>query len=173
MMKAYIFVLLLFFTSEIVVAQKKEINNSKSKISVKSKTKKDVVTEGQIHVISCPGVIPLDYKPNHLDSGNETVYSSVDTMPDYKWGGTSGLLKFIQENLNYPKTRLSQEGLVITQFIVDENGKVLEPVILRGLCSQADQEALRIVRLLEFNPGIQDGKKVKVRYTLPVKFKYK
>lgn len=93
----------------------------------------------------------------------------VETMPVYKDGGEQGMLNFIQKNLQYPENE-SLNGLVVTSFVIDTTGSVTEPEILRSLSVGADKEALRVIKLLKFYPGMQAGKKVPVRYTLPIRF---
>ncbi|WP_162428514.1 energy transducer TonB [Pontibacter pudoricolor] len=91
------------------------------------------------------------------------------THPVYKHGGDYTMLDFIKKNLRYPPDE-NVNGLVVTSFIIDTSGTVTEPKIIKGLSEKTDKEALRVVKLLEFYPSIQDGKKVPVRFTLPVRF---
>ena len=59
------------------------------------------------------------------------------------------------------------------QFIVDENGNVSNPVVLRGIGGGCDEEAMRVIKTAKFKPGKQRGKAVKVRYVIPIVFKLK
>lgn len=93
----------------------------------------------------------------------------IETIPVYKYGGEEGMLAFIGKNLKYPSSEILN-GLVVASFVVDTTGKVTEPEILKGLTAGADKEVLRVVELLEFQPGMQAGKKVPMRYTLPIRF---
>ncbi|MFD2732876.1 energy transducer TonB [Pedobacter alpinus] len=111
------------------------------------------------------------------DTCDTTVKSKIDQnlyfggineiMPQYKKGGEA-MVKFIKNSINYPKD--AKAGRVYVQFIIDELGNVTEPKIVRGLSEIADKEALRIVKLLEFTPGLQNGKLKNYSYTLPVFF---
>jgi TonB family protein len=92
-----------------------------------------------------------------------------ETHPVYKHGGDQGMSDFIRKNLRQPSNE-NIYGLVAISFIIDTTGSVTEPKILKGLSEKADEEALRVVKLLEFYPSILDGKKVPVRYTLPIRF---
>ena len=84
-----------------------------------------------------------------------------------------GGLAALQARLKYPEVaRLAGlEGTVFVQFVVDQSGNVTDPVCVRdpggGMCD----EALRVARLSKFEPGRQRGKPVKVRFSLPVKFR--
>jgi protein TonB len=59
---------------------------------------------------------------------------------------------------------------VIVQFIIDENGDVTSPTVVRGRHPLLDQEALRVIRLAKFEPGRQRGEPVKVQMALPITF---
>ena len=64
------------------------------------------------------------------------------------------------------------QGKVICRFIIDIDGSVTKPEVVRGLDRYLDAEALRVIKLLpKFTPGKQNGKVVRVWYTVPVTFK--
>lgn len=66
------------------------------------------------------------------------------------------------------------QGRVIVQFIVDEDGCIIEPNIVRSVESFLDEEALRIIKMLpKWKSGTLHRKPVKVKYTVPVAFKLK
>ena len=60
---------------------------------------------------------------------------------------------------------------MLVQFVVDTEGRVTEPAITEGLGHGIDEGVLRCVRDLQFTPGRQDGKPVRVRMSLPVTFR--
>ncbi|MEP0546832.1 MAG: energy transducer TonB [Rhodothermales bacterium] len=84
-------------------------------------------------------------------------------------GGLEGL----QQEIHYPEAAKADgiEGTVFVQFVVDETGNVIDEKILRSLGPEIDAEALRVVRQARFEPGTQRGEPVKVRFSLPIKFK--
>lgn len=103
---------------------------------------------------------------------DEAVYDVVEAMPEFP-GGMPELLKFIDENLKYPKatTENGKKERVIVRVIIDKDGSVTEPVILRHVNPELDEEALRVVNLMpKWKPGTQRGKAVKVKFTFPVTF---
>lgn len=108
-----------------------------------------------------------DSLPTH-----EKTYDILDQMPEYP-GGPKALYEFLFTNLQYPAEALKNEieGIVYLKFIVDKNGIVSNPVVVRSLGSGCDEEALRIISLMpKWNPGVENGKPVAVWYSLPVKF---
>ena len=81
---------------------------------------------------------------------------------------------YLRENLNYPADakRNNVQGRVIVKFIINEDGKVSNATIVRGIGGECDEEAKRVVmHMPAWKPGKQDGKPVKVYYTLPILFK--
>ena len=100
----------------------------------------------------------------------EEIFVVVEHMPKLIGGIAS-----IQSRIEYPEVaRLAGiEGKVIVQFVVDETGRVRDPMVLRGIGGGCDEEALRAVQLATFEPGRQRGKPVSVRYVVPVTFKLK
>lgn len=96
------------------------------------------------------------------------VFVVVERMPELIGG-----LAALNDKITYPEiARMARiEGRVIVQFIVDERGNVVDPYVVRGIGGGCDEEALRVVRLLKFKPGLQRGTPVKVQYAIPVTFK--
>ena len=96
------------------------------------------------------------------------IFVIVENPPELI-GGLEGL----QQRIQYPELarRAGIEGTVFVQFVVDENGNVQDPVCVRDPGGQTCEEALRAVRTSKFQPGRQRGQPVKVRFSLPVKFR--
>lgn len=101
------------------------------------------------------------------------IFVVVETMPEFP-GGQSALFKFINENIKYPPMARENgiDGTIYVGFIIDETGKVTNPTVKRGVRGGSlNEEALRVVKLMpSWVPGEQRGKKVKVAYTIPIKF---
>lgn len=111
-----------------------------------------------------------------------TVYRVVKKMPEYP-GGVEKLLEYIRTSTdNYWKKRNPKgkpvypceqgiSGRIIVSFVINENGQVTDPEVLRRVDKDLDKEAIRIIKSMpRWIPGEHKGKKVKVRFTLPVKF---
>lgn len=90
---------------------------------------------------------------------------------------TTSLLKFVYKNISYPEAaRLKAiEGTAVTQFIINEDGKISHFKIVRSVSDDCDIAILEMLskmsKTIKWIPGKQRGKPVKVLYTLPVKFK--
>ncbi len=96
------------------------------------------------------------------------IFVIVEQMPELIGG-----LAAIQKQIRYPEIakKAGVEGRVIVQFIVDEQGGVLDPQVVRGIGAGCDEEAVRAVQQAKFEPGKQRGKSVKVKMSLPITFK--
>ncbi len=126
---------------------------------------KEVKKEGEMANI--PDVLVTQDEPQELFAG------VVELQPEFP-GGESAMMNFIAQNLKYPKEQLDSgiQGRVIVKFKVDTLGNVCEPTIIRGKGPALDQEAIRLVKSFpRFSPGMLNGKKVNVWFTLPIVFK--
>ena len=117
---------------------------------------------------------PSPPPPPASSSLNETVYDSVDVMPEYP-GGKEALIKYIANKIKYPEEAKKNkiEGTVFVSFVVEKDGSVDKAKVVQGADSLLDSEALRVVSALpKFErAGIKDGENVAVSYMLPIKFK--
>ena len=103
----------------------------------------------------------------------QTIFQVVENQPEFP-GGASALMQYLSKNIKYPT--ISQEngvqGRVIVQFVVNKDGSIVDPVVARSVDPYLDKEAIRVVSSMpKWKPGMQRGKPVRVRYTLPVAFK--
>lgn len=123
-----------------------------------------------IGILSCSSTSLLAQTTEN--SGDKPVYS-VEQMPQYP-GGDEALLKFIKENLKYPKEAAEGgvEGRVVIRFVVSREGVVTDVTVVRSLNAVCDQEAMRVVKMMPtWTPGKSNGRNVPVYFTLPVVYK--
>ena len=103
------------------------------------------------------------------------VYTYVEQMPALPGGGgMAAIVAAIQKNFRYPAADLRNqvEGRVFASFTVDENGDVSDVKIVKGLTGTVDAETIRSIKALpKFIPGKQNGRAVKVSFTVPVTLK--
>ena len=93
-------------------------------------------------------------------------------MPEFV-GGYAAMLQFLKSNIVYPEIakQLNRSGTVYLEFIVEKDGSITNITLLRGIGSGCDEEALRVVNLMpRWNPGLQNGRAVRVSFNLPIKF---
>ncbi len=112
--------------------------------------------------------------PEELSSGESTdkLYLEVEDMPEFE-GGDQAIRMYIAQNVKYPDIA-KQEGItgkVYVQFTVDKDGSVIDVNVVRGVHELLDNEALRVISSLpKWTPGKQNGKTVKVQFTIPINF---
>ena len=97
----------------------------------------------------------------------EEVFIIVERMPEIVGG-----IAAVHKKVVYPEIakKAGIEGRVVVQFVINEQGRVESPRVIRGIGGGCDEEALRVLNEIEFTPGMQRGKPVKVRFTLPIVF---
>ncbi|MDY0342583.1 MAG: energy transducer TonB [Lentimicrobium sp.] len=93
-------------------------------------------------------------------------------LPQYP-GGQKALRKFITDNLRYPEDALKNkiEGDVFVTFQVSNEGKIEEVTVLKGLGYKCDEEAIRVIRLLQYEPAHNRGMKVRSNMRTSVRFR--
>lgn len=110
---------------------------------------------------------PPPQEEETVEKEEEDFFVSVEKMPKMK---TS--MAELQKKIVYPDKaqKAGIEGRVIVQFIVNEEGEVENPRVIRGIGGGCDEEAVRVAKLAKFEPGEQRGVPVRVQYTLPIMF---
>ena len=103
----------------------------------------------------------------------EEIFQVVEEMPEPP-GGMAGLMKYLARNIKYPA--IAQEngiqGRVVVQFVVEKDGSIANPVVVKGVDPSLDKEAVRVISTMpKWKPGKQRGKAVRVKYTVPVTFR--
>lgn len=105
---------------------------------------------------------------------DEKVYDKVEKMPQYP-GGQSELMKFLRIPL--PSDIIlgcGSQGRVIIQFIVEKDGTVTNPKVVRSVDPYLDKDALKLFdRMSRWIPGEQGGQKVRVKMAVPVRGEFK
>ncbi len=108
-----------------------------------------------------------------MEQETEKVFDVVEQMPCFP-GGEAELMQFLSKNIKYPNEaeKAGQEGRVIATFVVEADGRVTNAQVVRSVAPLLDAEALRVIGLMpRWEPGQQDGKPVRVKYTIPITFK--
>lgn len=103
------------------------------------------------------------------------VINTNTQKPTYP-GGDEALMKFIRENIKYPKVAMEKviQGQVICSFMVDSTGKVTNIKVTRGVDPALDTEAVRIISIMpNWIPGKRNDKNCALQYALPIVFKLK
>ncbi len=101
------------------------------------------------------------------------VYDMAEKMPEYP-GGPKALREYVSTNLKYPEAakKAKTQGRVILQFVVEADGSIEAVQVIRSADKELDAEAVRVVKgMPKWTPGMEKGKVVAVKYTLPIEFR--
>jgi len=101
------------------------------------------------------------------------IFTTAEEMPLYT-GGEAERIKFLHDNIQYPQlaAEISVQGTVYIRFVVDSKGNITDAFVLRGIGGGCDEEALRVLKAMpQWHPGKQNGKAVRVLFTMPIMFK--
>jgi TonB family protein len=110
---------------------------------------------------------------NGQDYGNGSeLFTVAETEPSFP-GGYPEFYKFLQKEVQYPAVDRENnvQGKVMVTFIVEKDGSLNDVQALRGPSPTIDAEAVRVISISpKWIPGIQNGKPVRVQFTVPVSF---
>lgn len=103
----------------------------------------------------------------------EAPFMVVEDMPEFP-GGTAALLEYLRKNIKYPPICRENniQGRVIVSFVVNKDGAIVDPEVVKSVNPSLDKEAVRVIsNMPPWKPGKQRGKAVRVKYTVPVNFR--
>lgn len=111
-----------------------------------------------------------DEDEEEVENMEDEIFVAVEETPELIGGMAS-----LREDAEYPRIarKAGVEGRVIVQFVVDKDGNVQDPRVIRGVHTLLDKAAIKAVKQQKFKPGKQRGRPVKVQMSLPVNFRLK
>lgn len=101
------------------------------------------------------------------------VYTFVEQQPEFS-GGEAALFAYLNSSVKYPEIakEVRVQGTVIVKFVVYEDGSIGDVEVIRSVMKALDDEAMRVISgMPKWNPGIQNGRAVKVYFTIPIRFR--
>ena len=101
------------------------------------------------------------------------IYSVVEEMPEYP-GGMKAFVNYLKRKLVYPPQAKKEnlEGVVAVQFVVEKDGRITSPTVVRSLRADMDSAALTAIRNMpNWIPAREHGMRVRCKYSVPVQFK--
>jgi len=118
-----------------------------------------------------PDFSDADVFENQGEEGEE-IFQAVKDTPEFI-GGKKKMYEFINSNVRHPREAAENgvSGLVYVRFVVEKNGKITNPKLLKGIGSGCDEEAIRVIAMMpKWKPGAHNGKVVRCYHTLPIAF---
>lgn len=182
------------YTTEVERDFRAEASESAVEIMFMEETvKKDIITpvkqpevilpiDDEIIIDSNTTIIPdpiVIVTPPDIKTGDDKIievippvieFPDVDAMFN---GGTTALIKWINDNVNYPQESIAigDQGLVYLSFVVEQDGSISNIEIERGVSTELDREAKRLVRKMpNWKAGEAKGLPVRSRCRLPINF---
>lgn len=123
--------------------------------------------------------LPISICPVQIEEYDEEgeirAFVAVEQEPEFP-GGIDSLYAWINRNLRYPEQARKENitGKVYVTFVVEKDGSIGNPKLLRDIGFGCGAEAIRVVKAMpKWNPGKQRGKPVRVQFNLPVSFSLK
>lgn len=101
------------------------------------------------------------------------IYSVVEEMPEYP-GGMKAFVNYLKRKLVYPAQAKKDglEGVVAVRFVVEKDGRITSPEVVRSLRADMDSAALTAIRNMpNWIPAREHGMRVRCKYSVPVQFK--
>ena len=141
-----------------------------------AETKAVKSAEAAVQTIAVPqDTVKVNYIPVEVKEQLQgtPVFEVVEQMPEFP-GGMDAMMEYLQKNLRYPQSakEAKTQGRVSVQFVIDKEGNVTNPNVLRSVDKDMDAEAIRLVKSMpKWKPGMQKGQAVAVKYTVPVLFR--
>ncbi len=112
----------------------------------------------------------IEVEPEPVD---DIPYTVVEDQPEFP-GGAAALYEYLSKNIKYPAICRENniQGRVVVVFIVNRDGSIVEPEVVKSVNPMLDKEALRVIsNMPKWKPGLQFGKPVRVKFTVPVNFR--
>lgn len=100
------------------------------------------------------------------------VLRTVEQLPEFP-GGIVEFMKWLTRNLHYPPQAQQQkiQGKVVVSFIINKDGSISSPRIVRSLDPLLDREAMRVVKMMpRWKAGLEDGKPCRTMFAIPINF---
>jgi periplasmic protein TonB len=111
-------------------------------------------------------------RPDTSKANKGKIFTSVEQVPEFP-GGFNNFTQFLAKNIHYPADAVKnhRQGRVILSFVVETDGSLTEPKVVKGVSEDIDAEAIRVLKSSpKWQPGLQNGKPVRVQFAVPITF---
>lgn len=124
--------------------------------------------------VDAPESVPeIIFEPEIEEKPDEAIHDVVQVAAKFP-GGWAAFYEFVGKKMKYPakSKRMGIEGKLYVQFVIEKDGSLTAFEVVRGLASDCDAEAIRVLDMVpNFEPARHNGKKVRQRMILPIHFK--
>lgn len=144
-----------------------------SDASVKKSVEIDILKEEKVGIPPPPPIPLLEEADATLKIQKKEIFTAVEQNPEFI-GGQAKMYQYLGENIKYPAAaqRANISGRVFVKFVVEDDGAIGDVEVMKGIGFGCDEEAIRVVKSMpKWNPGVQNGKNVRVYYNMPIVYK--
>ncbi|MBS1521993.1 MAG: energy transducer TonB [Bacteroidetes bacterium] len=134
-------------------------------------TEKQVVQDSAYTLTDLEPAAPSEPK-TVIKHNDDPVFITVEEEPQFK-GGISAFYRFLGQNIHYPEAMLDKnvQGKELISVTVETDGSLSDIKVVKDIGCGAAKEVIRVLKLSpKWEPGYQNGNKVRVRYTIPISF---
>ena len=128
---------------------------------------------GPYNTVTANGSIKVEEIVQEIEAPDNTQSEKPDTMPKFQGGDLTKFAYWVQEQIEYPQEAFSQGigGKVVAEFFIEKDGSVTFSKILKSPNEILSKEVERVIKLSpKWEPAIQKGQKVRVKFAIPVAF---
>lgn len=128
---------------------------------------------GPYNTVTANGSIMVEEIVQAIDAHDNTSSAQPDTKPKFKGGDLTKFAYWVHEQIEYPQEAFSQGigGKVVAEFFIEKDGSVTFSKILESPNEILSKEVERVIKLSpKWEPAIQKGQKVRVKFAIPVAF---
>lgn len=128
---------------------------------------------GPYNTVTANGSIMVEEIVQAIDAHDNTSSAQPDTEPKFKGGDIREFANWVGSEVKYPIEAISQGigGKVVAEFFIEKDGSVTFSKILESPNEILSKEVERVIKLSpKWEPAIQKGQKVRVKFAIPVAF---
>lgn len=128
---------------------------------------------GPYNTVTANGSIKVEEIVQAIEAPDNTSSAQLDTEPKFKGGDLTKFAYWVQEQIEYPQEAFSQGigGKVVAEFFIEKDGSVTFSKILESPNEILSKEVEHVIKLSpKWEPAIQKGQKVRVKFAIPVAF---
>jgi protein TonB len=116
--------------------------------------------------------LAIESAPIIREEDVNTIYNTagIEVKPEFP-GGYQKLDTYITKYFQYSDEMKEAElkGKIFASFVVERDGSITDIKIIRGMGYGTEKAALEVLKKMpRWNPGEQNGKKVRCSYTVPI-----
>jgi len=115
---------------------------------------------------------PVGTSDQKVTEDDNKIFTAVEQVPEFP-GGLEAFSKYLSKNIRYPAVARENgtQGRVILSFVCERDGSLTDIKVARGIGDGCDEEAVRVIKNSpKWKPGIQNGRPVRVAYSVPISF---